>query len=91
MATAKFVNIIPSSRGIQILYKMDPPLPNYAGKLSQPYVILYSVKNDFAIECYIYASNEDGNIVDFEEMLGSTPHTTNHAEVLAALGYTIEV
>ena len=87
-------------RGTALLYRVDPPMPYTSIDMDVPssymhdtteFVIVSAVTLRFpetGDETYIFPADADGNVLGWEEIKGSMRGTLNHAEALAAAGYT---
>ena len=78
--TATFVKDVNPGKA---LYLMDPPHEGHV------YVVASGVCNAYAHECYLFASDETGEIVDWAELDESIRNTTDHEDTFERAGYQI--
>lgn len=83
MNTATQLRIMPSAHGSVGLYQLDPPW------FGIRYVAVSGARTTFALETYIFPADENGNILDWEEMPGSFKGAIDHAAALEGLGYDV--
>ena len=81
----------------QVLYRLSPPLQHTYWdhdneeyeEASYDYVITSAIDSEWGMETYVFPSNEDGEITDWEELPGSRKGTTDNDIPLLELGYTL--
>ena len=82
MKTATLLRTIENEHAIQALYRMEPPLDGH------DLVLASGIRTRLAHECFLFASDESGEITDWTELSG-VRETTDHAEAMADIGYEI--
>lgn len=82
MKTATLLRTIENEHAIQALYYMDPPFKGEA------HVIASGIRTRLAHECFLFASDESGEIANWTELSG-VRDTVEHAVAMADAGYTI--
>ena len=75
--------------GVAHLYRLDPPLVDYAETTRAEYVIVSATRVLGRPETYIFAATPDGDVASWIEMRGSMRDTLAHADALANAGYEI--
>lgn len=83
MKTATKVKKLDGFAGIAALYKLSEPLENFE------YVIV-SASTVLGVETYIFGSNEDGEVLDWEDLPGSVRGVYDHTVALNHAGYEVE-
>lgn len=83
MNTATQLKIIPTATGSVGLYQLDPPW------MGIKYVAVSGARTAFGRETAIFPAEEDGNVLDWEEMPGSFKGAIDHAAALEGLGYDV--
>lgn len=82
MKTATLLRTIENEHAIQALYFMDPP---FKGEV---HVLASGIRTRLAHECFLFASDESGEITDWTELSG-VRDTVEHAAAMADIGYEI--
>lgn len=86
MKTAKLIeDNLEGFKGHAALYELNVPLEGHQ-------FVICSTANDMfsGIETYIFPATEEGELIDYGELKGSSRGTTIHAQVLRNAGYTIK-
>ena len=83
MKTATKLKKLDGFAGISALYKLSEPLKDFE------YVIV-SASTIVGVETYIFGSNEDGEVLDWDELPGSVRGVYDHTVALNDAGYEVE-
>ena len=82
MKTATLLRTIENEHAIQALYRMEPPLNGH------DLVLASGIRTRLAHECFLFASDESGEIANWTELSG-VRDTVEHAAAMADVGYEI--
>ena len=83
MKTATRVKDLENFTGMAALYKLSEPLKNFE------YVVASAASVFGVDETYLFGSDENGEIVDWLELPGSTRNVYNHTVALNNAGYGV--
>jgi hypothetical protein len=81
MKTATKVRDLDSRKHMAALYKLSDRLKGF------DYVIVSAVLNPYVHETYIFGCNEHGEVIDWNELTGSTRDIYSHEKALNNAGY----
>jgi len=81
MKTAKKVRDLEYHNGPKALYKLSDTLKGF------DYVVVSAVLAPYAQETYIFGCDENGKVLKWEELPGSTRDVFDHKTVLNKAGY----
>lgn len=70
-------------RGDALLFELDPPY--YSNK----YVVSSAIENEFAMETYLFAADEEGNITNWLELPGSVRYVYDPYLPFVEAGYDV--
>lgn len=90
MARAILVKSLTGWTGEACLYRVDPPIGCWETEKSYEYVVISATVAYSGPETFIFGSDSQGNVDDFEELPGSRKGTLSHSKILEELGYNIE-
>jgi hypothetical protein len=83
MKTATKVKDLNGFNGTAALYKLSEPINEYE------YVIVSAINDKYCIETYIFGSNENGEVLNWSELEGSTRGVHDHQIALNEAGYEV--
>lgn len=94
MKTATKVRDLYTFRGMAALYKLSEPMISevdcsHEDEYEYEYVIVSAVDALFIEETYIFGASENGDIVDWLDLPGSTRGVYNHVIALNNAGYEV--
>lgn len=90
MKTATKVRDLDGFAGMAALYKLSEPLASYdESENSYEYVVVSAVDNAYATETYLFGSNENGEVLNWLELEGSTRGVHDHQIALNEAGYEV--
>jgi hypothetical protein len=84
MKTATKVKDLENPKAMQSLYKLSDRLKGF------DYVVVSAALTPYVHETYIFGSDRHGEIIDWEQLTGSTRDIYSHEKALNNAGYEVK-